>query len=96
MAQVPVVHGDALCVSIAAASIVAKVHRDRLLDELGCRFPVYGFEHHKGYGTPEHWDALQRYGPCPEHRLTYRGVVPEPGVEAPATPSAGRRRSRTG
>ena len=94
--QVPVVHGDALCVSIAAASIVAKVYRDRLLDELGRRHPVYGFEHHKGYGTPEHWDALRRYGPCPEHRLTYRGVVPEPGVEAPPTPSSGRRRSRTG
>ena len=96
MAQVPVVHGDALCVSIAAASIVAKVHRDRLLDELGRHYPVYGFEHHKGYGTPEHWEALRRYGPCPEHRLTYRGVVPEPGVEAPPAPSAGRRRSRTG
>jgi ribonuclease HII len=96
MPQVPVVHGDALCVSIAAASVVAKVHRDRLLDELARRHPAYGFEHHKGYGTPEHWDALRRYGPCPEHRLTYRGVVPEPAAEAPPTPSSGRRRSRTG
>ncbi len=94
--QVPLVHGDALCASIAAASIVAKVHRDRLLDELGRRHPAYGFEHHKGYGTPEHWEALRRYGPCPEHRLTYRGVVPEEGVEASPDPPAGRRRTRTG
>lgn len=74
--QLPVVHGDALCASVAAASIVAKVHRDGLLDELALRFPAYGFEHHKGYGTPEHWEALRVAGPCPEHRLTYHGVVP--------------------
>jgi ribonuclease HII len=73
--QLPVVHGDALCASIAAASVVAKVHRDRLMNELSRSHPAYGFEHHKGYGTPEHWQALRRYGPCPEHRLTYRGVV---------------------
>lgn len=73
--QLPVVHGDALCSSIAAASIIAKVYRDRLLDELGTRYPAYGFEHHKGYGTPEHWEALRVAGPCPEHRLTYHGVV---------------------
>ena len=84
--QVPIVHGDALSGAIAAASIVAKVHRDRLLDRLSQRYPAYGFEQHKGYGTPEHWDALRRSGPCPEHRLTYRGVVPEPGEE----PIAGR------
>ncbi len=73
--QLPIVHGDALCSSIAAASIIAKVYRDRLLEELGSRYPAYGFEHHKGYGTPEHWDALRLAGPCPEHRLTYHGVV---------------------
>ena len=73
--QLPIIHGDALCAAIAAASIVAKVHRDRLLNELSVRHPAYGFEHHKGYGTPEHWHALRRYGPCAEHRLTYRGVV---------------------
>ena len=73
--QLPVVHGDALCASIAAASIVAKVFRDRLLVELASRFPAYGFEQHKGYGTPEHWEALRQCGPCPEHRLTYQGVV---------------------
>jgi ribonuclease HII len=73
--QLPVVHGDALCASIAAASIVAKVHRDRLLEDLALRYPAYGFEHHKGYGTPEHWEALRIAGPCPEHRLTFHGVV---------------------
>ena len=62
--QLPIIHGDALCSSVAAASIVAKVERDRILDELGRQFPVYGFEHHKGYGTPEHWQALSAYGPC--------------------------------
>jgi len=76
--QVPIVHGDALSASIAAASIVAKVHRDGLLDALARRHPAYGFEQHKGYGTPEHWEALRRCGPCSEHRLTYHGVVPEP------------------
>jgi ribonuclease HII len=73
--QLPVIHGDALCASIAAASVVAKVHRDGLMNDLARRHPAYGFEHHKGYGTPEHWHALRRYGPCTEHRLSYRGVV---------------------
>jgi len=88
--QLPIVHGDALCSSIAAASIVAKVYRDRLLDELGRSYPAYGFEHHKGYGTPEHWDALHRYGPCPEHRLSYHGVVPD--FDSPPPPPAPIRR----
>jgi ribonuclease HII len=93
--QLPIVHGDALCASIAAASIVAKVHRDRLLDDLGRCYPAYGFEHHKGYGVPEHWEALRMYGPCPEHRLTYHGVVA--GIEdlfPEAPPEPGRRRGR--
>jgi ribonuclease HII len=84
--QLPVVHGDALCASIAAASIVAKVHRDRLLEPLARRYPVYGFERHKGYGTAEHWEALRRYGPCPEHRLSFDGVVL--GTEDPMHASA--------
>jgi ribonuclease HII len=92
MPQVAVIHGDALSASIAAASIVAKVHRDGLLDRLARRYPVYGFEQHKGYGTPEHWEALQRWGPCPEHRLTYHGVVPEIG----AGPIGGRLTRRRG
>jgi ribonuclease HII len=74
--QLPVVHGDALCAAIAAASIVAKVYRDRLLEDLARIYPAYGFERHKGYGTPEHWEALRAAGPCPEHRLTFHGVVP--------------------
>jgi ribonuclease HII len=93
--QLPLVHGDALSASIAAASIVAKVHRDGLLGALGRRHPVYGFEQHKGYGTPEHWEALRRYGPCPEHRLTYRGVVPAPET-GPIEARAGRRRGQSG
>lgn len=100
--QLPVVHGDALCSSIAAASVVAKVYRDRLLDELSRVWPAYGFEHHKGYGTPEHWEALRRYGPCPEHRLSYRGVVLDRGwidegpETAPARGRSGARRSPAG
>ncbi len=93
--QIPIIHGDALSASIAAASIVAKVHRDGLLEALGRRHPVYGFEQHKGYGTPEHWEALRRFGPCPEHRLTYRGVVPEPEVE-PIDARSGRHRGQSG
>ena len=73
--QLPVVHGDALCSAIAAASIVAKVFRDQLLEDLARTYPAYGFERHKGYGTPEHWEALRVSGPCPEHRLTFHGVV---------------------
>ena len=76
--QLPIIHGDALSASIAAASIVAKVYRDGLLDELAVLHPSYGFEHHKGYGTVEHWEALRVAGPCPEHRLSYHGVVLDP------------------
>jgi ribonuclease HII len=94
--QLPVVHGDALCSSIAAASIVAKVHRDRLLTELAASYPAYGFEQHKGYGTPEHWEALRLCGPCPEHRLTYQGVVVPPDVEALPSSGETRRRPRPG
>ena len=89
--QIPIVHGDALSASIAAASILAKVHRDGLLDGLSRLHPAYGFEQHKGYGTPEHWEALRLCGPCVEHRLTYRGVVPEP-TEAAIGGRAARRR----
>ena len=93
--QLPVVHGDALCSSIAAASIVAKVYRDRMMDEMARRHPVYGFEHHRGYGTPEHWEALRLYGPCPEHRLSYHGVVGGIEPEPMAPPRAvGKRRTR--
>jgi len=64
-------HGDRLCLSIAAASIVAKVHRDRLMVELDAQFPGYGFAQHKGYGTAAHRRALSRLGLSPIHRLSW-------------------------
>ena len=67
----PIVHGDALSYMIGAASIVAKVERDRYMIELDAKYPVYGFARNKGYGTPEHIEALRKYGPCPEHRRTF-------------------------
>jgi ribonuclease HII len=66
--QLPVIRGDATCATVAAASIVAKVHRDRLLVALHERFPEYGFAEHKGYATAYHIAALHRHGPCTEHR----------------------------
>ena len=68
------VAGDRRCASVAAASIVAKVTRDRLMLEADRRFPEYGFARHKGYATPEHLAALDRWGPCPLHRRTFAGV----------------------
>ena len=67
----PIIRGDAQSVSIAAASILAKVTRDQLMDEYDRIYPEYGFARHKGYGTKEHYAALLRYGPCPIHRMTY-------------------------
>ena len=67
----PIVRGDACCLSIAAASIVAKVTRDRWMADLDTIYPGYGFAGHKGYGTPAHRAALCRLGPCPVHRLSY-------------------------
>ena len=68
------VDGDARCASVAAASIIAKVTRDRLMLEADRTFPEYGFARHKGYATPEHLAALDRLGPCPLHRRTFSGV----------------------
>lgn len=70
-----IVRGDALSFSIAAASVVAKVLRDRAMRGLDRRFPGYGFARHKGYGTAEHRAALLRLGPCPEHRRTFAPVA---------------------
>ncbi|HEX5411362.1 MAG TPA: ribonuclease HII [Terriglobia bacterium] len=70
----PLIHGDARSVSIAAASILAKVERDQHLERLDRKYPQYCLARNKGYGTPEHLDALARYGPCPEHRRTYQPV----------------------
>jgi ribonuclease HII len=66
--------GDAVTASVAAASIVAKVTRDRIMDRYHRRFPAYGFDRHRGYGTAEHFDVLARLGPTPIHRLSFRGV----------------------
>jgi len=68
------VDGDARCASVAAASIIAKVTRDRLMLDADRTFPEYGFARHKGYATPEHLAALDRLGPCPLHRRTFSGV----------------------
>ena len=69
--QIPVVKGDAKCISIAAASILAKVTRDRIMEEMDGRYPEYGFAKHKGYGTKEHMDAIREHGPCPIHRRSF-------------------------
>jgi len=69
-----VVDGDALSQAVAAASIVAKVTRDALMNEDDARFPLYGFSQHKGYGTPEHLEALRLHGPCSIHRRSFRPV----------------------
>lgn len=71
--QCPIIHGDATSVSIAAASIIAKVTRDRLMEEYDALFPMYGFARNKGYGTAEHIAALKKYGPCPIHRRSFIG-----------------------
>jgi ribonuclease HII len=73
--QQAVVKGDARSVSIAAASVVAKVFRDRLLVELDQEFPGYGLARHKGYGSPEHMEALERLGPTPLHRKSFQPVA---------------------
>lgn len=66
--------GDQRSMSISAASVMAKVYRDRIMRNYHRLFPQYGFEQNKGYGTRYHLDALKRFGPCPFHRLTFRGV----------------------
>ena len=69
--QEKIIKGDAKSVSIAAASILAKVTRDRYMEELGEKYPEYGFEKHKGYGTKAHIEAIKKYGITPEHRKTF-------------------------
>ena len=73
--EIPIIKGDATSYSIAAASIVAKVTRDRQMAEADKLYPEYGFARNKGYGTKEHIDALRKYGPCPIHRKTFIGNV---------------------
>ncbi len=71
--QIPIVKGDAKSLSIAAASILAKVTRDRMMEEYDALWPEYGFAKHKGYGTAQHIAALKEYGPCPIHRRSFIG-----------------------
>ncbi len=75
-----IIKGDARSVSIAAASIVAKVRRDTLMEALDATYPAYRFGRHKGYGTAAHQAALAAHGPTPLHRMSFRGVRPEPPV----------------
>jgi ribonuclease HII len=70
-----IVQGDALVPAISAASILAKVHRDRLCEKMHARYPVYGFDQHKGYGTAQHLAALQVHGPADCHRMTFAPVA---------------------
>ena len=72
--QRPVIKGDALSLSIAAASILAKVTRDRIMTGLDLQYPEYGFKHHKGYPTKANKQAILTYGPCPIHRKSFKGV----------------------
>ncbi len=72
--QIGIIDGDAQSLSIAAASIVAKVHRDRIMAELDGSDPAYGFGRHKGYGVPAHLAALMKHGPCPHHRQSFAPV----------------------
>ncbi len=69
--QIPIVKGDCLSVSIAAASILAKVTRDRMIEEMDTKYPQYGFSKHKGYGTKEHIEAIKKFGICPIHRVSF-------------------------
>lgn len=73
----PIIHGDALSYMIGAASIIAKVTRDRYMIELDEKYPMYGFARNKGYGTAEHIAALKKYGPCPEHRRSFIAKILE-------------------
>jgi ribonuclease HII len=81
IAQTPIVHGDALSLTIAAASILAKTARDALMRDLDAAHPGYGFARHKGYPTAEHFDALKRLGACPIHRRSFQPVRQALGLE---------------
>ncbi|HTN52752.1 MAG TPA: ribonuclease HII [Anaeromyxobacter sp.] len=94
--QTPIIHGDALSLTIAAASILAKTTRDALMAELDAAHPGYGFARHKGYPTAEHFDALRRLGACPVHRRSFAPVRQALGLEpvqgdlfAPPDPAEG-------
>jgi len=91
--QVPVIKGDAKCISIAAASILAKVTRDSYMKEMDRQYPVYGFAGHKGYGTKSHCQAIAEYGPCPIHRRSFLGKIL---ASRPRSPEAAQETGRRG
>jgi ribonuclease HII len=72
--QLSIIHGDAICISIAAASILAKVERDRIMDDYDKQYPGYGFGHNRGYCTKDHMQALEQHGPCAVHRRSFAPV----------------------
>lgn len=72
--QTNLISGDSISITVAAASIIAKVYRDRLMVELNNKYPQYGFDRHKGYGTREHLEAVKKFGVCPEHRRSYEPI----------------------
>jgi len=74
-AQTSIIYGDSLSISIAAASVIAKVYRDARMRELDKDYPQYGLASHKGYSTPQHLAALDKHGPCPQHRKSFRPVA---------------------
>jgi len=88
--QQPIVGGDGKSASIAAASVLAKVTRDRLMGEYDALYPQYQFQQHKGYGTRLHRDRIQQHGPCPIHRKTFKGVKEFLTVPADSNPATNR------
>lgn len=78
--QRSIIKGDSISASIAAASILAKTYRDDLMKAYDAEFPQFGFAAHKGYGCASHYDAIREHGPCPLHRMSFKGVV-EPNID---------------
>lgn len=89
----PIVGGDRRSQAVAAASVLAKVARDRIMTALDAEYPDYGFASHKGYAVPVHWAALRRLGPCTLHRLSFNGVGPAPFFGSEPAPELVRCRS---
>ena len=87
--QTPIVKGDTLSQSIAAAAILAKVHRDELMCRYSEQYPGYGFDSHKGYSAPEHFAALDKLGPCAIHRRSFAPVAERLGLRPPASAQLG-------
>ena len=94
--QLPVIRGDQISYAVACASILAKTERDRMMKNLHRRYPQYAFDSNKGYGSQAHRDALVEHGPCPEHRLTFKSVLPAHSLPANSVPSGTKRRAAGG